>query len=151
MSAPTARNSAIIRRARKEDAAAIAGLAGQLGYPSTQQEIEKRLERVLPASGHALFVAEMPGGGIGGWLHVFGYNVVESDTRAEVAGLVVDANARGTGIGRLLMQSAEDWARQQGYTSVNLRSNIVRHEAHKFYQRLGYTIPKTQHTFRKDL
>ena len=151
MSAPAARNSAVTRRARKQDAAAIAGLAGQLGYPSTQEEIEKRLECVLPGSSHALFVAEMPGGGIGGWLHVFGYHVMESDPRAEVSGLVVDASARGTGIGRLLMQSAEDWARQQGYTSVTLRSNIIRHEAHAFYQRLGYKIPKTQHVFRKDL
>ena len=151
MSAPTTRNSAVIRRARKQDAAAIAGLAGQLGYPSTPAEIEKRLARVLPESSHALFVAEMPGGGIGGWLHVFGYHVLESDPRAEVSGLVVDANARGTGIGRMLMQSAEDWARQQGYTSVTLRSNIIRHEAHAFYRRLGYMIPKTQHVFRKDL
>ena len=151
MNAPAQKNSTVIRRARNEDAAAIADLAGQLGYPSTKEQIERRLERVLPDPAHALFVAEMQGGKIGGWLHVFGYHVLESDPRAEVAGLVVDAAQRGGGIGRLLMKQAEQWARENGYASVNLRSNIVRHEAHAFYQRIGYKIPKTQHVFRKDL
>ena len=151
MNAPASKSSAVVRRARKEDAAAIGGLTGQLGYPSTPEQIEKRLVRVLRDSEHVLFVAEMPGGRIGGWLHAFGYHVVESDPRAEVAGLVVDETQRGTGVGRLLMHSAEDWAREKGYTAVGLRSNIVRHAAHAFYQRIGYKIPKTQHVFQKDL
>ncbi len=151
MNAPAPKSSAVVRRARKEDAAAIAALAGQLGYPSTREQIEKRLERVLADSEHAVFVAEMPGGRIGGWLHAFAYHVLESDARAEVAGLVVDESQRGTGVGRLLMQSAEDWAREKGFPAVGLRSNIVRHKAHGFYQRMGYRIPKTQHVFRKEL
>ena len=151
MNAPRPQNSTLVRRARKEDAAAIAALAGQLGYPSTQEQVEKRLVRILTDSAHVLFVAESPGGRIGGWLQVFGYHVVESDARAEVAGLVVDETQRGSGIGRLLMQHAENWAREKGYAAVALRSNIIRHEAHAFYQRIGYTIPKTQHVFRKEL
>lgn len=151
MNAHAPKTSAVVRRGRREDAAAIADLAGQLGYPSTPQQIEKRLERVLADSEHALFVAELPGGRMGGWLHAFGYHVLESDPRAEVAGLVVDETQRGMGVGRLLMQSAEDWARDKGYPAVKLRSNIVRHAAHAFYQRMGYKIPKTQHVFQKDL
>jgi GNAT superfamily N-acetyltransferase len=151
MNAPAPQGAVVVRRARKEDAAGIADLAGQLGYPSSQEQIERRLHRVLADSAHALFVAETAGGHIGGWLHVFGYHVVESDPRAEVAGLVVDAARRGSGIGRLLMRQAEDWAREKGYTTVTLRSNIVRHQAHAFYQRIGYKIPKTQHVFRKEL
>lgn len=151
MNAPAAKNSAIIRMARREDAAAIAALAGQLGYPSTREQIEKRLERVLADPEHAVFVAERQGGRIGGWLHAFSYHVLESDPRAEVAGLVVDEAQRGTGVGRLLMQSAEDWARNRGFPAVGLRSNIVRHAAHAFYRSIGYTIPKTQHVFRKEL
>ena len=151
MNAPRPQNSTLVRRARKEDAAAIAALAGQLGYPSTQEQVEKRLVRILTDSAHVLFVAESSGGRIGGWLQVFGYHVVESDARAEVAGLVVDETQRGSGIGRLLMQHAENWAREKGYAAVALRSNIIRHEAHAFYQRIGYTIPKTQHVFRKEL
>lgn len=151
MNAPTQKNAVIIRRARKEDAAAIADLAGQLGYPSTREQVERRLERVLPDAAHAVFVAQAPGGKMAGWMHVFGYHVLEADPRAEVAGLVVDAAQRGGGVGRLLMQQAEQWAREKGYTAVNLRSNIVRHEAHAFYQRIGYEMPKTQHVFRKDV
>jgi GNAT superfamily N-acetyltransferase len=151
MSAPARKNSAVVRGARRKDAAAIAVLAGQLGYPSTPEQIERRLARVLGETAHAVFVAEMTGGQVAGWLHVFGYHVVETDPRAEVAGLVVDAAQRGTGVGRMLMQSAEDWAREKGYAVVKLRSNIVRHAAHAFYKQLGYKIPKTQHVFEKEL
>ena len=151
MNTPAQNYPPAIRRGRKEDAAAIAELSTQLGYPSTTQQIERRLERVIPDPAHALFVAELSEGKIGGWLHVFSYVVVESDPRAEVAGLVVDAKLRGSGIGRLLLQQAEHWAREKGYAVIGLRSNIVRHGAHAFYQKLGYEIPKTQHVFRKKI
>ena len=151
MNTPAQKHSSVIRRARIEDAAAIAELAGQLGYPSTKLQVEHRMERVLDDSTHALFVAELPGGKIGGWLQVFGYHVMESNPRAEVAGLVVDAALRGGGVGRLLMQQAEQWAHENKYAVVSLRSNIVRQDAHLFYQRIGYKISKTQHVFRKEL
>jgi hypothetical protein len=33
----------------------------------------------------------------------------------------------------------------------SLRSNILRTDAHKFYEQLGYERVKTQHTYRKSL
>jgi len=55
----------------------------------------------------------------------------------------------GTSVGRLLMQQAEQWAREQGYSEVILRSNVIRARAHKFYESLGYTPIKSQKVFRK--
>ncbi len=140
-----------VRRARLEDAAAITDLCGQLGYPSTAAAVEERLRQVLPREDHALYVAELTGGPVAGWVYVFGHPLVESDARAEVAGLVVDAAQRGSGIGRLLMRQAEGWAREKGYRTVSLRSNVIRVQAHAFYESLGYTSPKTQKAFRKNL
>jgi GNAT superfamily N-acetyltransferase len=140
-----------VRPARTEDAAAIAALADQLGYPCTPTQAEQRLRGVLPDPQHGLFVAETAEGRVVGWVHVFAYACLESDLRAEVAGLVVGKSHRGTGVGRLLMQQAEQWAREKGLAVVGLRSNVIRTQAHAFYERLGYTSPKTQRAFRKNL
>ena len=49
-----------IRRAKSSDAARIAELSGQLGYPATAAEIAQRLRTIKPASQHAVLVAESP-------------------------------------------------------------------------------------------
>jgi GNAT superfamily N-acetyltransferase len=84
-------------------------------------------------------------------VHVFLCQLMESDPHAEIGGLVVDERRRGAGVGRLLLEQAETWARTQGCTSVRLRSNIIRKEAHQFYLKRGYTLVKTQHAFAKPL
>ena len=105
----------------------------------------------MPDPAHRFYVAVLPETGVAGWIHFFLHKVVESDLRVEIAGLVVDETCRGRGVGKALMSRAEEWAREQGCRAVSLRSNVVRQEAHGFYQGLGYTILKTQHAFRKNL
>ena len=129
----------------------MARLATQLGYRSTAAEVRRRLGRILKQPGHAVFVAEKSGVGVVGWAHVFVHALVESDTFAEVGGLVVDERERGQGIGKGLMSRVERLARARGARNVSLRSNIIRKDAHAFYEKLGYRIIKTQFAFRKTL
>ncbi|TMB65741.1 MAG: GNAT family N-acetyltransferase [Chloroflexi bacterium] len=49
--------------------------------------------------------------------------------------MVVDKERRSEGIGGLLMSAAEDWARGQGLTHIELSSNSARVDAHRFYER----------------
>ena len=49
--------------------------------------------------------------------------------------MVVDETVRGSGIGRCLMERAEEWTRERGYNTVQLRSNVTRAAAHAFYER----------------
>jgi GNAT superfamily N-acetyltransferase len=139
-----------IRLAERYDAPAVAALATQLGYPSSPEQVEKRLESIRYDSDHAVFVAFCEGRVVA-WLHAFVCRVLESDPYAQIGGLVVDESMRGKGAGRLLMQVAEEWALEKGCRRVSLRSNILRREAHGFYEKLGYTLVKTQHAFQKDL
>ncbi len=90
-----------IRRARMSDAARIAELSGQLGYPATAREIAGRMKRIRPAAQHALFVAEWQELVIG-WLHVSVTPLLEVALRAEVNGLVVDEKQRSAGAGAQL-------------------------------------------------
>jgi GNAT superfamily N-acetyltransferase len=140
-----------IREARPQDYARIAELAGQLSYPSTPDEISKRLDGMRRSIEHAVFVAQLASGEIAGWLAVFVYRVVEADARAEISGFVVDERYRSQRVGMHLLARAERWAREKGCRAIGLRSNVIRDRAHAFYEHHGYQHVKTQKSFRKDL
>jgi GNAT superfamily N-acetyltransferase len=140
-----------IRRAQRSDVARIAELSGQLGYPATAAQIAQRLRGLRPAAQHAVFVADLPGSGVVGWIHVTVAHLVDSDTRAEVNGLVVAEGRRSMGAGARLLEAAEEWSRKQGCRSMSVRSNVIRERAHKFYERQGYEHYKSQKAFRKSL
>jgi ribosomal protein S18 acetylase RimI-like enzyme len=139
-----------IREAQPQDFSRIAELAGQLGYPSSPNEIAGRLAGMKQSDDHAVFVARL-GGEVAGWLGVYVCRMVEADSRAEISGLVVDEKFRSQGIGPLLLVRAEQWAREKGCRAIGLRSNVIRDRAHSFYERHGYKHTKTQKSFRKDL
>jgi GNAT superfamily N-acetyltransferase len=139
-----------IRSPRAADYSRLAQLAGQLGYPSTAAEIAKRLGGMEGARECAGFVAQVRGEVVG-WIGVFIYRCMEADARAEINGFIVEERVRSQGVGSQLLARAEEWARQQGCSTIGLKSNVIRERAHKFYERLGYKVVKTQKAFRKDL
>lgn len=141
----------VVRLVGAQDAEQIAVLCGQLGYPSSPEKVRRRLDRIKSDDHHAIYVAELPGGLVVGWVQVYFRPLVMADPQAEIAGLVVAQGYRGFGIGKLLMRQVEQWALDRGCGAVCLRSNIIRKQAHAFYERLGYTNIKTSLTFRKDL
>ena len=143
--------SLTVRSARLEDAPRLAQLSGVLGYPVSAKEMAVRLERVLARAGQVVLVAEQADGAVIGWLHGSEQELLESGTRCEILGLVVDQMHRRHGIGRRLVAAAEAWARQQGVEQIAVRSNITRSESHGFYERLEYRRVKTQHAYRKRL
>lgn len=153
MSLSVARPSANpeIRLARPQDYARVAELARQLGYESTADEIASRMAQMSGSNEHAVFVAQSLDGNILGWIGLCILRMVEANARAEVSGLVVDERARSQGIGRLLLDRGEQWAREKGCRQIGLRTNVIRERAHAFYERQGYKHTKTQRTYRKDL
>lgn len=147
---PDAR-TVVIRQMRPEDAAAVAKLTTQLGYPATEDEIRRRYDLIKDRWDARVFVAQPAGTTIVGWIHVQATYLLECDTRGEIWGLVVSERARGTGVGRSLVEAAEEWALMRGLGVMALRSNSLRTEAQGFYEHLGYKITKTQNAFRKNL
>ena len=140
-----------VRRARMSDAARLAQLSGELGYPTTASEMTVRIRKLKPASQNALFVAESLEAGVVGWTHVSVNHLVDVGTRAEINGIIVAESQRNLGAGALLLDAAEDWARIHGCPSMSVRSNVIRERAHRFYEREGYEHYKTQKAFRKTL
>jgi len=84
-----------------------------------------------------------------GWIHVCINFRIESDSYAEIGGLVVDENYRGKGIGKLLVEEAERWAQEKKFTKLRVRSNVIRKNTHRFYLHFGYKEEKEQKVFGK--
>lgn len=140
-----------IRPAIAEDAAALAALSAQLGYPADATAMTRRLRDIADHGAGAVLVAEFGGGGIAGWAHVLSQRRLEHDPNVELAGLIVDENRRGAGVGAALLRAVEAWARGNGYTDIVVRSNVTRARAHRFYLREGYAEKKRQAVFVKKL
>jgi GNAT superfamily N-acetyltransferase len=140
-----------VRAAAKNDAEILAQLAGELGYPSTPEQVRERLAGVESDPRRATFVAETRSGKIIGWIELVEIRSLAHDPRAEITGLVVDAVHRGAGVGRLLVERGEAWARERGLSAIGVRCNVVRDRAHAFYHGLGYAVAKSQKLFRKAL
>ena len=139
----------IIRDAQISDAPALAALAGELGYPTTSTEIQRRLEALHANTQHRVFVAEDDS--LLGWVHISMVESLESESFAEIRGLVVSGPYRGSGIGTQLVAAAEKWAHERKCRRIRVRTNVVRVEARAFYEKLGYVSKKTQDIFDKSL
>lgn len=137
-----------LRPATLADAAAIAALTAELGYPGDIAATRHRLEQLLPVPHELVLVAEQAAVVIG-WLHAHTSVALESGLQAEIIGLVVSADHRRTGAGRTLVRAAEAWAIARGAPVVVVRSNVLREESHRFYLSLGFTHAKTQAVYRK--
>lgn len=94
-------------------------------------------------------LATWPGSGIWGWFvdaNLLGsYSLIVVPLLVHggrqiglVESVVVDASARGQGIGAALMQDAAERGRSAGCYKLMLSSNLRRRQAHDFYQHLGF-------------
>src|SRR5882672_3865051 len=111
----------IIRRAVESDAAALAQLTSQLGYPVSEGSIRTRMTRMMGTSDDCLLVVEGPGGELAGWIHGFLQQLLESEYRVEIGGLIVDERWRRSGLGRRLVRAIEDWAVERGAAELSVR------------------------------
>lgn len=139
-----------VRRANAKDAPQLAVLAGELGYPATEDEVRRRLEELAWRAEHVVFVYE-DARGVHGFVHAELVHGLVSSTFVEIASLVVAERERGRGLGVALLSRAEAWARELGVGCVRLRSRSTRERAHAFYRRAGYAVVKTQLAFERAL
>ena len=127
-----------VRDAATQDTHQIARLLDQLGYPSTPLEVSERLDYWFADPYSRILLAARPNDVVGCLsLHAVPY-LEKTGRWARIESLVVDAQARRSGIGKVLVEAAETIARQWGCLAMEVTSSRRRHDAHTFYQRLGY-------------
>ena len=141
-----------IRPMASRDAEAVADLATQLGYPTSEEEAATRIEAILARpEEHAAFVAVDDGDRPIGWAHVELVHPLTHDKGANLAGLVVDEAHRSGGIGDALLRAVERWSVERGARALVVRSRTTRTRAHRFYEARGYRLDKVSHVYEKPL
>jgi N-acetylglutamate synthase-like GNAT family acetyltransferase len=127
-----------IRDAASEDAAALAVLLDQLGYPSTQAEVARRLANLASTGSDECLVALRNGEVVGmAAVHVSA-TLVDDNLVAKLSAIVVDRRYRRLGIGEALLSAVEQRARKIGCSLIFLTTADRRDGAHAFYRRIGF-------------
>jgi len=128
-----------IRPARGEDAAAVDLLLTQLGYELPADTLLNRLSKLGNGDTDRVLVAEDAGRIVG--LMALHWTVMLHAALpvARITTLVVDDAVRGKGVGRRLVNTAADLARQAGCGVLELTTGLQRTDAQAFYQAIGFT------------
>lgn len=132
----------VVRAYSYDDLEVIAELMGELGYPTSCEQMQERMEAISSHPDYATLVAECEGQAAGmiGLRLTFGY---EHDGHvAQITALVVKASFRGRGVGKELIRHAENWSREKGAAAIVLTSGNrpEREAAHQFYRHMGFTV-----------
>jgi len=137
-----------IREAKPGDAKVLAKLIGYLGHEIDEKGVRKNLSK-LAKLGETPLVATLDKQVVG----LVGMHRMLAVHRPAPVGrinvLVVAEEAQDHGIGRLLVEAAEQWCRKAGCKIVEVTSNDRRTAAHAFYRHLGYE--RTSMRFMKKL
>lgn len=140
----------VLREARPEDEAALLRLTGRLALfevPAwrTASQITAADHPILlatlhhPVPEHSIVVAELPAGTVAGFV----YSTTRTDyftgaAHSHIEILTVAESAEGRGVGRALLEAAEEWARGRGYRHVTLNVFATNARARAIYERSGY-------------
>lgn len=137
-----------IRDAKPSDAPRLAALFRYLGHEIDEKRIRKNLA-ALKKSGETPLVATL-GKKVVGACGVGRRIVIHRPAPlGRITALVVAEEAQGHGIGRMLVEAAEEWMRKRGCRLVEVTSNDRRTAAHAFYRHMGYE--RTSIRFAKEL
>jgi ribosomal protein S18 acetylase RimI-like enzyme len=126
-----------LRDAKPSDAPRLVELIHELGHEINEKQVRKNLA-ALKKSGETPQVATL-GKTVVGMCGVGRRIVIHRPAPlGRITALVVSKDAQGQGIGRKLVEAAEEWMRKKGCQLVEVTSNDRRSEAHAFYRHLGY-------------
>ena len=89
--------------------------------------------------GTVIFIAEDDQGVALGFIHLqTGKDYYYQETHGHIANIIVAPEGEGRGIGRVLIEKGEEWARLQGFRWLTLSVFAQNLRAREVYQRLGY-------------
>lgn len=135
-----------VRSMNSDDAIYISDLMCELGYSAAPEEIIHRYEALMKWPFELMLVAVVEGRVVG-FCHVSGVKNFASSGYGEILELVVKAENRRNGIGSDLIKKASEWVLLSGFDRVRLRSGVHRTDAHKFYEKLGFSKEKASFAF----
>jgi GNAT superfamily N-acetyltransferase len=130
-----------IRDFQQEDISELAGLMRQLGYPTTASEMQERMHHISQqGEGYKTIIAVHDDeiAGMIGAAKIWCWE--QNGFYIKIQALVVNQSFRNIGVGALLINACEEWARQTGAVLMALTcgNKEERKAAHLFYPRMGF-------------
>jgi len=117
-------------------------------YEALAAEIAAQFIRHYDPKRERCWIAERDGARVGSVLVA-----KASDDVAKLRLLHVEANARGLGIGKRLVEECIRFSRRAGYQKLTLWTQSVLHAARHIYKQAGFAVVRSEqhHSFGKDL
>jgi ribosomal protein S18 acetylase RimI-like enzyme len=104
---------------------------------TNQASMERALNQPRPDS--AIFIAEDENGKLAGFIHLQTENDYFRDEKyGYISDLAVDKSFEGQGVGRKLLETAEEWARAKGYRLLALYVFSGNRRARQVYEKYGF-------------
>jgi GNAT superfamily N-acetyltransferase len=102
------------------------------------------LKQIVDSKCSDLLIVRAAGGGsLLGALTLIHFRI-PTGIRAWIEDVVVDASARGQGVGKALIQAAIDKSHDLGARTLDLTSNPDRESAHRLYEGAGFSVRATK-------
>jgi GNAT superfamily N-acetyltransferase len=137
----------VVRSATDADALPMSGLLEDLGHPIEPARIVERLGEIRDSPIDRVWVVDVranpvvrEGQAVAGLLGFHAIPLLHTASRlGRITALVVHPRLRGMGIGRRLVDAAEQFARGINCERLEVTSGEQRHDAHRFYTTLGFS------------
>jgi GNAT superfamily N-acetyltransferase len=127
-----------VRACTPDDAATVSALLSELGYTVPIRQATESIQELSKTGADPIFVA-IADGRVVGLLAAHQCRMVQyTNPVLRITALVVERPARHLGVGRVLMECAEQIGSAAGCEFVELTSAVNRAEAHAFYRSIGY-------------
>lgn len=134
------------RRATSADVAPIVVMLADDSLGATRESVEDLTPylnafKEIDADPNQLLVVADRGGDVVGTLQLTFLHGLsrQGASRAQIESVRVSSTERGTGLGTKLIQWAIDESRSRGCHLVQLTSDATRVDAHRFYEKLGFS------------
>ena len=130
----------IIREAELTDIPALTELMDELGYATSIDEMKSRFENIKNHKDYKTFIATDDTEILGMVGLSKNYSYEQNGIYVRVLAMVTRSKFRKNGIGKKLMDVAENWAREIGANKVllNCGNREEREIAQLFYKKIGY-------------
>jgi len=131
-----------IRDALIEDIEALTLLMADLGYPTSITDMQTRFKSIAAHPDYKTIIAVLNYEVVGMAGLSKGIYYEMNGTYMRIVAFVVKQGCRNMGIGRQLISAAENWAIEQGLTTVIINSGNrdERLASHAFYGEMGYSV-----------
>jgi ribosomal protein S18 acetylase RimI-like enzyme len=127
-----------VRPATVDDASSIAPLLAELGYPTTVEEVRRRLARALGDASVGVQVAEVDGAPAALVAYALVQHLERPRPTCRITTLVTDPSQRRRGAAAALLAAVEAVARESGCERLEVTTRPQREDALAFYLDAGF-------------